>query len=125
MSEHAFDPNWPHGHYLVNDHGDLSEARIRLTDVAGDFPIVAEWLDGDRWRGSTFTADGRWMAGHRIRLINRPAPEPVVVEVRRHINDYFFGGSRTPDGLPPRVRVETAVTLFSDGTARASAEVVK
>lgn len=120
-TEHAFDPNWPHGHDVLFPDGRRTQVRIvSLISACPGNPIVAEWEGGvGRWEIRRFNTLGRQSGYGLLRLINRPAPEPVMVAGTKyalwmHDNTHKHAA-----------RIEVTCEWLSDGTARAKAEVVE
>lgn len=67
-----FDPNWPHGHLLKYESGQVTRARIIDTSLPGEEPLAVHIDDGTVNGFLTrMTTRGKWGPS---RLINAPAP---------------------------------------------------
>lgn len=122
-AKHAFDPNWPHGHWFMLSNGTTYNATILTTSLRGVYHILAQY--GGAYE--TFTREGLAVDQDQNgpRLINRPAPEPVVVDTLCFMNTFASPQARDVAGRPIRANIEVTCEFMSDGSVRASAEVVK
>ena len=114
--EFEFDPAWPHGHECILGDGTRIPAKIRISDLAGAHPIAAE-VNSHLGKGRAET----WLFAHDgtcgpARLVNKPVPLPTVRDVRLC---YVMFDDRA------ETKAKVVLELLSDGSRRATAEIVK